>query len=300
MAYYRYQSPNYYRPSLFGGFRFFPPVIKTLLITNVGIYLLAGFASGFRYRGNAVAGVIEQLFYLFPIGDGFRPWQLITYMFMHGGIMHLLFNMFALWMFGMELENSWGSRKFLTFYLICGLGAGLSNLFIAPLFAPPAPTIGASGAIYGVLIAFGVLYPDRMILISFLIPIRARYFVLLYIGLEVYAGVAGSGDGVAHFAHLGGAAVGYLYLLIDQRRMPFASLFGGARDKIYSAPRKQRSDVLYSNTSISNATYEDIDDDNRITQQKIDEILDKISRSGYPSLTEEEKKILFEASKKLN
>jgi membrane associated rhomboid family serine protease len=299
MAYYRYSSSNYYRPSLFGGFRYFPPVIKTLLLTNVGVYLLASFAAGFRYRGNAVAGVVEQLLYLFPIGDGFRPWQLVTYMFMHGGLLHLLFNMFALWMFGMELENSWGSRKFLVYYLVCGVGAGLANLFIAPLFGPPAPTIGASGAIYGVLIAFGMLFPDRMILISFLIPIRARYFVLIYIGLEIFA-LKSSGDGIAHFAHLGGAAIGYIYLLIDQKRMPFSSFFRGAREKIYSSSIRPRPDARYTNTSISNATYEDIKEDDRITQQKIDEILDKISRSGYPSLTEEEKKMLFEASKKLN
>jgi membrane associated rhomboid family serine protease len=300
MAYYRYSSSSYYRPSLFGGFRYFPPVIKTLLLTNVGIYFMANFIALFRYRGSAVAGIIEQILYLYPIGEGFRPWQLVTYMFMHGGLMHLLFNMFALWMFGMELENSWGSKKFLVYYLICGIGAGLSNLFVTPFFTTAAPTVGASGAIYGVLIAFGMLFPDRPILIYFLIPIRARYFVLIYIGLEVYAGVTGSGDGIAHFAHLGGAAVGYTYLLIDQKRMPFASLINGAREKLYSTQRKERPDDRFSRTSISNATYHDIDDDTRITQQKIDDILDKISRSGYPSLTEEEKRILFEASKKLN
>ncbi|HUN65730.1 MAG TPA: rhomboid family intramembrane serine protease [Bacteroidota bacterium] len=302
MAYYRYSSPNYYRPSLFGGFRFFPPVIKALLVSNVVIYLLTNFVALFRYRGNAMAGIVEQIFYLFPIGDGFRPWQLITYMFMHGGLMHLFFNMFALWMFGMELENSWGSRKFLTYYLICGVGAGLSNLFVSPLFVPAvAPTIGASGAIYGVLIAYGMLFPDRPILIYFLIPIRARYFVLLYIGLEVYAGITGTSDGLAHFAHLGGAAVGYIYLLIDQKRLPFGSIFGSARERVYtSAERRYPDDRYAGGASISNATYEDLGDDNSVTQQKIDEILDKISRSGYPSLTEEEKKILFEASKKLN
>src|SRR6202008_2569552 len=146
---------------------------------------------------------------LYPVGQGFYPWQLFTYMFMHGGLMHLLFNMFALWMFGMELENTWGSRKFMLYYLICGVGAGLSNLFIGPLFGPAGPTVGASGAIYGVLIAFGMMFPDRPIFVYFLLPIRARYFVLIYITLEVYAGITGTADGIAHFAHLGGAAVGF-------------------------------------------------------------------------------------------
>ncbi len=298
MAYDRYTGSNYYRPSLFGGFQFFPPVIKGLLITNVGVFFLSAFLSLFRLRGAALANPIETLFALVPLGEGFRPWQLVTYMFMHGGLMHLLFNMLALWMFGMQLENTWGSKKFLTYYMICGIGAGISNLFIGPLFAPPAPTVGASGAIYGVLIAFGMLFPDQPIFIYFLLPIRARYFVLLYIALEIYAGISSTSDGVAHFAHLGGAAVGYVYLLIDRRQAPFASVIGRARHRVTSS---RRSTGAYQSPDVSDANYYDIvDREERISQQRIDEILDKISQSGYQSLTAEEKKILFEASKKLN
>ncbi len=298
MSYYRYQNSSYYRPSLFGGFRFFPPVIKTLLVTNTAVYCFVLFLSMFRLRGSALTSVIESVFYLFPLGEGFMPWQLFTYMFMHGGLMHLLFNMLALWMFGMELENTWGSKKFLTYYFLCGVGAGLSNLFIGPLFAPPAPTVGASGAIYGVLIAFGILFPDRPIFIYFLLPIKARYFVILYIALEIYAGVSSTPDGIAHFAHLGGAAVGYVYLLIDQRRAPFSSFIAHARERMVSSRQHAGS---YNSTDITDAKYYDIvDKEERTSQQQVDEILDKISKSGYQSLTDEEKKILFEASKKLN
>jgi membrane associated rhomboid family serine protease len=298
MSYYRYSNSSYQRPSLFGGFRFFPPVIKTLLITNVAVYFFAGFLSAFHFQGKALTDAFASLLYLFPIGDGFQPWQLFTYMFMHGGLMHLLFNMLALWMFGMELENTWGSKKFLTYYLMCGVGAGLSTLFIGPLFAPPGPTVGASGAIYGVLIAFGILFPERPIFIYFLLPIKARYFVLLYIALEVYAGVNGTADGVAHFAHLGGAAVGYVYLLIDQRRLPFSSVIRRAKERVVASHQPAGG---YDSNDIVDANYYDIvDREERINQKRVDEILDKISQSGYQSLSDEEKKILFEASKKLN
>ncbi|MEI6053515.1 MAG: rhomboid family intramembrane serine protease, partial [Opitutaceae bacterium] len=116
-------SGNYYRPSPIGGFSFFPPVIKALLISNAAVFL------GMMFLGN-----FHHYFALLPIGAGFLPWQLFTYMFIHAGFTHLLFNMLALWMFGMELENTMGSRKFLLFYILCGLGGGLVNLLVAPLF----------------------------------------------------------------------------------------------------------------------------------------------------------------------
>ncbi len=214
--------------------------------------------------------------------------------------MHLLFNMFALWMFGMELENTWGSKKFFTYYMICGIGAGLSTLIIGPLFGPARPTVGASGAIYGVLLAFGMMFPDRPIFVYFLLPIRARYFVLIYIGLELYAGVTGTADGIAHFAHLGGAAVGLVYMLIDQRRIPFQHFLEKTRNRFATAEPVSR----YSpneKVHVSDAKYFDVhEDEDRVSQERIDEILDKISQNGYQSLTEQEKKILFEASKKLN
>ena len=181
MSYYRYtnSSSHYERPSLFGGFRFFPPVIRFLLVANIGMFLVTGFFGLFQLGGVSLGRILAEILPLYPLGEGFRVWQLVTYMFMHGGLMHLLFNMFALWMFGMELENVWGPRRFLIYYLVCGLGAAFSNLLVAPLFGQAGPTVGASGAIYGVLIAFGMMFPDRPIFVYFLFPIRARYFVLL-------------------------------------------------------------------------------------------------------------------------
>jgi membrane associated rhomboid family serine protease len=303
MSYYRYSDSNYYRPSLFGGFQFFPPVIKYLLISNIGMFILTGFLGLFRIGGVSLLGFLGEILPLYPVNDGFQIWQLFTYMFVHGGLMHLLFNMFALWMFGMELENYWGWKKFLVYYLACGVGAGLSNLFIGPLFAPAAPTVGASGAIYGVLIAFGMMFPDRPIFVYFLLPIRARYFVMLYIILEVYSGVTGTSDGVAHFAHLGGAAVGFVYLMIDQRRMPLKGVFEKAKERIIPTEHVSSYSSSYRQNDVADAKYYDVPNnggEDRISQQQIDEILDKISQNGYQSLSEKEKKILFEASKKLN
>ena len=179
MSYYRYTNSSYRRPSFFGGFKYFPPVVKTLLISNVAVYVLTGFFGMFRFQGVEFASIIKTYLPLYPLGDGFEVWQLFTYMFMHGSMLHLLFNMFALWMFGMDLENDWGSRKFLSYYFICGLGAGLSNLIIGPLFGMGGPTVGASGAIYGVLIAFGTAYADRPIFLYLLLASRARFFVLM-------------------------------------------------------------------------------------------------------------------------
>ena len=298
MAYYRY-SKQYYRPSPFGGFRFFPPVIKALLVSNVAIFLLAVLFERFSVGDVSLAAIINYVFDLFPLGKGFQVWQLFTYMFMHGGLMHLFFNMFALWMFGMDLENDWGSKKFLLYYLMCGLGAGVSNLLIGPFFGPAAPTVGASGAIYGVLLAFGLMYPDRPIFVWFLVPIRARYFVLLYIALELYAGVTGSADGIAHFAHLGGAAVGLLFLMFDANRVPWRRWIEGWRSRV-ARPYRYGEYGPQPQSPVDDAHYDDVEEGAEVSQERIDEILDKISKSGYQNLTEEEKRILFDASKKLN
>ncbi len=300
MSYYRYTNSGYYRPSFFGGFKYFPPVVKTLLISNVTVHFVTNFLAIFMFRGQSIAGLINAYLPLYPIGGGFQIWQLATYMFMHGGMLHLLFNMLALWMFGMDLENDWGSRKFLSYYLLCGLGAGLSNLLVGPFFGEGGPTVGASGAIYGVLIAFGMMYPDRPIFLYFLLPIRARYFVIIFIFIQIYLGVTGSEEGVAHFAHLGGAAVGFIYLMIDQRRLPFQGAISRAAKRIVPS-EKVGEYSSYDPRRAVDAKYSDIpDSEDSVTQQQIDEILDKINQQGYQSLTENEKKILFNASKKLN
>jgi membrane associated rhomboid family serine protease len=300
---------NYYRPKLFGGFRFFPPVIKYLLISNVTVWLLVDFfLAPFTIDGVSLGGANGILSYylaLWPLGTHFLPWQLFTYLFMHGGFAHIFFNMLALWMFGMELENTWGSKKFFIYYLTCGLGAGISNLLVAPLIGQAGPTIGASGAIFGVLVAFGMLFPDRPIYIYFLLPVRAKYFVAFYMAIELFYGVTGTSDGVAHFAHLGGAVVGIVYLLVDRGVIPLKSWVNAMRTS------RERTIGEYGRfgrnyEEVHEAKFYDIKSGQQrksggpTTQEQIDAILDKISAGGYQSLTEEEKRILFEASKKLN
>jgi membrane associated rhomboid family serine protease len=302
-------SGSYYRPSLWGGFRFFPPVIKALLISNVAVWLfLDFFLAPFTIGGTRIGGANGVLTYylaLWPLGTHFLPWQLFTYMFIHGGFAHLFFNMLALWMFGMELENTWGSRKFLTYYLICGLGAGLANMLVAPLIGQVVPTVGASGAVFGVLVAFGLLFPERPIYIYFLLPVRAKYFVAVYMAIELFYGVTGTTDGVAHFAHLGGAAVGLVYVLLDRSGIPFGSWLRGAPvggTNIFRGYGRftRKPEEVHEAKFYDIKTGQPRGGSGPSTQEEIDAILDKISAGGYQSLTEEEKRILFEASKKLN
>lgn len=311
---------QYRRPGLFGGFSIFPPVIKYLLIINTGVFLLEHFfLSGLRYGDTNLGVAFFRLFSLQPIfgtavksalSGPFMPWQVITYMFMHGDFTHLFFNMFALWMFGLELENLWGSKKFLIYYTICGLGAAIANLFVAPFFSTVGPTVGASGSVYGILLAFGYLFPNRQIYIYFMIPLKAKYLVILYMALEVFAVASQSESGIAHVAHLGGAVVGLIYLLTTNRtkmnlfnnfKSSYTSNSFGSNNQ-YRPPDPQPQQKTY------NAEYKDIetndyknemDEKQKEIQDKVDTILDKLSKTGYQSLTDEEKRILFEESKKL-
>jgi rhomboid family protein len=305
MSYYTNYSGYYTPPS---SFRFFPKGMKFLLVSTTGVFLFQLFLQlGLRVGDVYLYDVFFRLFALFPIGQGFLIWQLVTYLFLHGGFFHIFFNLLALWFFGVELENVWGTKRFLTYYFLCGIGAGLSNLFLTPLFTIPAPTIGASGAIYGILLAFGMLFPDAPVFIYFLFPIKAKYFVAIFIGIELIYGVSGTENGVAHFAHLGGALVGFIYLLMYRRSIPaFDRMKDSLKRTTEGIQQKVRMRKVYSNKKvISDAYFEDvkktnITDERKLDQEKLDEILDKISASGYDSLTEDEKKVLFNASKKLN
>ena len=280
MSYYRYSNASYYRPSFFGGFQFFPPVIKYLLISNVVVFLLTSLIGDVTVGGFSFGSAIAQVFFLYPLGGGFQIWQLFTYMFMHGGFMHLLFNMFALWMFGMELENTWGSKKFLTYYLACGLGAGVSNLLLGPLFGAAGPTVGASGAIYGVLIAFGIMFPTRPIFVYFLLPIQARFFVMFYILLELYAGIKGTSDGIAHFAHLGGFAGGFIYIRLLSRKKNVAR-FGTEKPSFSpsTADLKRWSRIPRERL-------------HEVNRAELDRIMAKLGSTGPESLTPTERAFL--------
>lgn len=187
-----------------------PPVTQALVIANIGVYLLQ------LLTGNSLI----FWFALWPIGDGslFAPWQLVTYGFLHGGIAHIFFNMYALFMFGGEIERLVGPRWYLTYYGVCVVSAALAQLAVAAYTnAAPYPTVGASGGVFGLLLAFGMYFPRRTLMLIFPpIPMPAWLFVTLYGVLELYLGVTGVAPGVAHFAHLGGMVGGYL--MIRQRR----------------------------------------------------------------------------------
>ena len=188
-----------------------PPVTRTLLIANVGIFVLQ------MLTGNLLVGPFAlwpPASPQFPNAPGFALWQLVTYGFLHGSFAHLFFNMFALYMFGAEIERLLGSRHFLVYYLVCVVGAAVSQqVFTGGMLRPPVPTVGASGGVFGLLLAFGMTYPQRrLIVFPIPVPMPAWLFVTLYGLLELYLGVTGTGQGVAHFAHLGGMAVGYLLL----------------------------------------------------------------------------------------
>jgi membrane associated rhomboid family serine protease len=179
--------------------------LKALIWANVVMFAVTMFFPALRlWLGLVPADVFGRL----------RIWQPVTYMFLHGGLFHILFNMLALWMFGTELERMWGARFFLKFYFICGLGAAASMLLVSLVSASVyySVTIGASGAIYGLLLAYGLYFPNRPIFLYFVFPIPAKYFVMILGAIEFFTSVSDSTSGVAHAAHLGGLVVGYVYL----------------------------------------------------------------------------------------
>jgi len=153
-------------------------------------------------------------FALWPLGPNFAPWQLVTYGFLHGGMGHLFFNMFALYMFGLPIERAWGTQRFLIFYFVCMIGAGLVQLLVTSLTGAIYPTIGASGAVFGLLLAFGMMFPNqRLMLLIPPMPIKAKWFVIGYGILTLIFGMTGTMAGVAHFAHLGGMIFGLILIL---------------------------------------------------------------------------------------
>lgn len=309
-----------YRP--FKRMGMFPPVIKWLLIINITVFIVEKLILNIYTIGDvSLREYFISYFYLWPLEGNFSahflPWQLITYQFIHFDIWHIFFNMFALWMFGIELEHNWGSTKFLVFYLLSGIGAAITQLiipFIIPGY-PGAPTIGASGAVYGVLLAFGFSYPDRPIfMFPFFIPIPAKFFVLLYTGLALIMGISGSADSnIAHFAHLGGALTGFILFKFGDRwriysffekivnKKPSQRVYSTKKPKftnIYEIKSQQQKSYDFYDEPAQKTTPHFIDGE-EITQARIDEILDKISNYGWQNLTEKEKQILFELSQKL-
>lgn len=190
-----------------------PPLTQSLIIANVAVFLLE------QWLGNTITG----WFALWPLGSGlFMPWQLGSYAFLHAGLTHLAFNMFGLWMFGGELERLWGSRRLALFYGVSVLTAGLVQLVVTAGIGNGAPTVGASGGLFGLLIGFAMVFPRRTITpLLPPIPMPAWLFVTLYGLIELTLGVTGSASGVAHFAHLGGLLGGWLVMRFWRGQLPF-------------------------------------------------------------------------------
>jgi membrane associated rhomboid family serine protease len=268
-------------------FRYMPPAIRALIIGNVLIFALS----------YMVGGNFLDMFGLVPthvLKDRW-VWQPLTYLFIHGGLMHLLFNLFALWMFGMPVEAQWGQLEFFKFYFICGLGAAAATIAMAP--HSNVPVIGASGSIYGLLVAFAMLYPDAVVYLYFLIPVKAAHMAILFGLIEFFAGASGSNPGIARFAHLGGMVTGYVYIrwwwVIKLR---FKTLFRHMTNgvEITNAPRR----AARRPAPAPKAAAVPERDPAEAQMAEVDRILDKILVSGLDSLTDEERAVMRKYSDK--
>ena len=303
-------------------FRNIPIVTRNLLIINVLVFLASLFVN--------IGGVPLEMWggLHFFMASHFYVFQFITYQFLHGGFTHLFFNMFALWMFGCVIENVWGPKKFLFYYIFCGIGAGICQelvqfaefYYMAVSQFPQASfsevitilgnsnlngslTIGASGAVYGILLAFGMTFPNERIFIFPLpVPIKAKWFVMIYAGIELFSAMSSAGDGVAHMAHLGGMLFGFLLILFWRKHPDSRFDMNRSRqffDRWGKKTKPSGNDGGRSTTS--NNWSRPVDDmeynaRKKARQDEVDAILDKIRKRGYDSLTKEEKKRLFEAS----
>ncbi len=249
---------------------FITPAVRYLIFANGFIFLLQ----------LLIGNQLISWFGLHPvyIYKKFYIWQFFTYMFLHGDFLHILLNMFILWMFGCEVERYWGDKEFLKYYFICGIGAGFFHLIFN--MTSNIPVVGASGAIYGILIAFAMLFPERPIMLfPLFISLKAKYWAIIFAAIALMLGVLGGQNGVAHFAHLGGMIIGFVYLKLGWKM----SLLG--RDVI----RRKRKEW-------------EVQREIRMKQQmlkfreEVDLILDKINEVGYENLTEKEKRTLKKAS----
>lgn len=295
-----YYDRDYYRPSGFGGFSYFPQVIKQILFLNVIVFLIQIIGDNILIGDKPGAYYLNYYFAL--NGYSIQIWQFITYQFMHADFSHIFWNMFILWMFGVEIANMFGNKKFWLFYLLAGVGAGLCQYILGG----PSITVGASGAVSGTMIAFAMFFPDRPVYLYFIFPVKAKYLIGFMFALDFL--LIGSGGVVAHLAHIGGALTGALFIFAD-RRSNFSQRFFNWMQS-YKRPSSGSSSSSSSfnfrkpfqkdGDNVQEARFYDINEkkSDEIDQEEIDRILDKISRSGYQNLTDKEKKILFEASKK--
>jgi len=272
-----YQNKNF----RIGPYSVLTPAVKNLILANGIIYLMTILSAGAQQ-------FFITNFALFPrdVFSEFKIWQLVSYMFLHdpSGIMHILFNVIFLWMFGSDLEREWGNREFLKYYFITGIGAGLINIIISS--TTNAPTIGASGAIYGIMLAYALRYPEREIYLYFLIPVKIKYFMGFLILVSFFSTFGSSGDGIAHAAHLGGIVVGYAYLR-----------YGFLLHKIKSGIGKNITNKYKFNPNMK--FTKGGADKTEYYRRVMDQLLDKMNKVGYLNLSEDERDLLNESSQYL-
>ena len=305
-----------------------PTITRNLLILNVLLFLLTEMLKGIAVLPTGPVYLNDVFGLHFFMAPDFHFYQLFTYMFMHGGWMHLFFNMFALWMFGCVVENVWGPKKFLFYYIICGLGAGLfqeaaqfityavqglaayDSVVIDGMRIPMVAflnewtTVGASGSIYGILLAFGMIFPEQRIFIFPLpVPIKAKWFVVLYAAIELFSALGTTHDNVAHIAHLGGMVVGF-FLIRYWQKHPTAGYGAMRGSQFFAQMRSNWEKRKGTTTRTQGPVYHDNNVDwtynaqQKARQEEIDRILEKIKRSGYDSLSTEEKQKLFDSSRR--
>ena len=303
-----------------------PIITKNLLIINLIAYIACVVL---QKQGTDLNDLLGLHFFM---AKDFHVYQVLTYMFMHGNLTHIFFNMFALWMFGCVVENVWGPKKFLFYYIVCGVGAGLMqelaqyvsysvdglaayDFVQTPLGNLPVAdylnlwtTVGASGAVYAILLAFGMIFPEQRIFIFPLpIPIKAKWFVMIYAGIELFSAISTSNDGVAHLAHLGGMLFGF-FLIRYWKKHPYQGFgdYGMSRGQQFFDRMRSSWEQHNRRQSPDNRRTEQTRRENdweynarkNSEQDEIDKILDKIRKSGYDSLSKEEKKKLFDNSRK--
>ena len=305
-----------------------PTMTKNLLAINVLAFLATWVLGRSGIDLNALFGL-----HFFMASD-FHVWQFLTYMFLHGGFTHILFNMFALWMFGSVIERVWGPKKFIFYYIVCGVGAGIAQEIVQyinfsmqglaayeyvsnggqrmamDVFLNQWMTIGAAGAVYGILLAFGMIFPnERLFIIPIPFPIKAKWLIVGYIFIELFSAM-GQSDGVAHMAHLGGMLFGFLLIRYWQHHPDSSQRFGRNYGQEFFDNLKRKYDDRQRNhmkaerirgghaADPRRETDEEYNVRQRQNQEEIDAILDKIRKSGYDSLTKEEKQKLFDQSRK--
>lgn len=290
--------------SPFGGMGMTPGV-KALLIANVAVFIVQ---TVMRDYGGHEVGSMTSLLGFIPGRAifGLEIWRFVTYMFLHGGISHILFNMLGLWMFGAQIESHWGRGPFLLYYLVCGLGGaatyGLFNLFGIDAFVP---MVGASGAVYGILLAYGMMFPEAIILIGLILPMKAKYAVILFGLIELLSTFSGGGGGVAHLAHLGGMGAGFVFLRLTIPSLRAGTGLGNPWRKLRG---KRRLRVVRSETRAETGRGQGARpaDTGRpagspppaADRAQVDAILDKISREGLQSLSAQEQEVLRRAGRR--